>query len=74
MRKAYASQESIDTTLTAAERAAPFAIAEVDPEPLPKRTREAILADDAGVVALVDIHPQRGITITLDEPDGEVAA
>lgn len=51
MRKVYASQESIDRTLTAAERAAPFRLPEPDPEPLPAVTREPVLADDVGVLA-----------------------
>ena len=51
MRTPYASQESIAETLTRSEREAAFAVSAPDPEPLPKVTRECVLADDAGVIA-----------------------
>ena len=50
-KKRYASQESIGTTLTQAELAAPFAVPPPDPEPLPRVTRSPVLADDSGIVA-----------------------
>lgn len=51
MRKTYASQESVETTLTRAEREAPFRQAPPDCEPLPSVTRECVLVSDAGVIA-----------------------
>jgi hypothetical protein len=53
MRKAYASQESVDRTLTAAERAAPFREAPPDDEPLPPVTRRPVLVE-GDAIAVID--------------------
>lgn len=44
MRKTYASQESVERTLTQAELAAPFQLAPADPARLDGPMRQAILA------------------------------
>lgn len=73
MRKAYASQESVAETLTAAERAAPFQMGEIDQDPLPKRTRNLVLADDKGVCASVEFD-RRARKATVHEIEREDSA
>jgi hypothetical protein len=58
--KAYASQESIAETLTAAERAAPFQETAPDDEPLPKVTREAIVVIDSLAMVAVLVERENG--------------
>jgi hypothetical protein len=64
MRKAYASQESVEKTLTAAERAAPFQTADADPEPLPKVTRLPVLVEGL-TISIVD--PKTGAVVPIEE-------
>lgn len=72
VRKAYASQESVATTLTAAELAAPFTQAAPDLDPLETPTREAVLADDTGVFATVAFDRRTGaLTFSVDAPGGQ---
>lgn len=54
VRKQYASQESVERTLTTAELAAPFRAVEPDAEPLPRPTREAVIAEGE-TVRVVDV-------------------
>jgi len=68
--KAYASQESIAETLTQCElgasdahafgASAPFAMAEPDDEPLPKRTREPIVVIDSPAMVAVLVERENG--------------
>lgn len=60
IRKSYASQESVEGTLTAADRAAPFRVAEPDGEPLPAVTRTPVVVDGQ---TLATIDPHTGETI-----------
>lgn len=52
---------SIDATLTAAERAAPFALGDVDSEPVPPPTRQGHLID-GDVVHMLDFAAARYVT------------
>lgn len=56
----YASQESVETTLTAAERAAPFREAPADDEPLPAVTRESIVVIDGKALTAVLVENSDG--------------
>lgn len=71
LRKSYASQESVAETLTAAERAAPFAISGGDVTPLPKRTREPVLVE-GDAISILD--PKTGDVVALQFVDGTPGA
>jgi hypothetical protein len=58
----YASQESVATTLTRAELAAPFREGPPDMSPLPKRTREPVIVEGE---AISYIDPKSGDVIGI---------
>jgi len=70
MRKAYASQESVATTLTQAELAAPFKAAPPDDDPLPAVTREAVLRDEDGTITHLAIDWATGHVVVGGQDAG----
>jgi hypothetical protein len=59
---------AVEETLTAAERAAPFAIAGGDVSPLPKRTREPVIVE-GDAISIID--PKTGEVVALQFVDDE---